>query len=144
MQPTSFKKQIFINLPVSDLHKSTEFYEKLGFVKNPMFSNDTTGNSLAWSEEIILMLLTKEYFQTFIDGKNIPDAKKSAQVGLCINLDSKEAVDKFANTAEMNGGRKYQIVTSGSEEFMYGFEVEDLDGNWWEPIFMDISKFPKE
>ena len=33
-------KKIFINLPVEDLAKSTEFYEKLGFAKDPMFSDN--------------------------------------------------------------------------------------------------------
>ena len=33
-------KQIFINLPVKDLEKSTDFYQRLGFTKNPMFSDE--------------------------------------------------------------------------------------------------------
>jgi predicted lactoylglutathione lyase len=31
--------QIFINLPVKNLEKATAFYEALGFIKNPEFSN---------------------------------------------------------------------------------------------------------
>ena len=33
-------KQVYINIPVSDLAKSTAFYEALGFVKQPAFSDD--------------------------------------------------------------------------------------------------------
>ena len=35
------EKQVFINLPVTDLAVSTGFYEALGFTKNPIFSDDT-------------------------------------------------------------------------------------------------------
>ena len=34
-------KRIFVNLPVTDLPKSTAFYEAVGGTKNPMFSDDT-------------------------------------------------------------------------------------------------------
>ena len=38
-------KQIFVNLPVKNLIKSTEFYTALGFIKNPDFSNEDASNS---------------------------------------------------------------------------------------------------
>ena len=34
-------KQIFINLAVTDLQRSVDFYTALGFVNNPQFSDDT-------------------------------------------------------------------------------------------------------
>jgi len=34
-------KQIFINLAVTDLQKSTGFYTALGFTNNPQFSDET-------------------------------------------------------------------------------------------------------
>ena len=33
-------KLIFVNLPVTDLARSTAFYEAVGFTKNPKFSNE--------------------------------------------------------------------------------------------------------
>ncbi len=38
-------KQVFINLPVSNLQKSMHFYTALGFNNNPQFSDDTAN---AW------------------------------------------------------------------------------------------------
>jgi predicted lactoylglutathione lyase len=135
------KKQVFINIPVSDLIKSTQFYEALGFTKNAMFSNDQTGNALQWSEDIVFMLLTHDFFKTFIKDKEVADAKTTAGLIVALNLDSKEAVDKFAETAKANGGDYYRVVGPGTEDFMYGYEVLDLDGNILEPLFMDVSKF---
>ena len=34
-------KMIFLNLPVTDLQRSTSFYEAVGATKNPQFSDDT-------------------------------------------------------------------------------------------------------
>lgn len=135
------KKQVYINIPVSDLVKSTAFYEDLGFTKNTMFSNDQTGNALQWSEDIVFMLLTREFFKTFIGDKEVADTKTTAALTVALNLDSKEAVDIFAETAKANGGDHYRVVMPGTEDFMYGYEVLDLDGNILEPLFMDISKF---
>jgi len=41
-------KQIFVNLPVSDLAKARTFYEAIGAVNNPQFSDETSAP--AWWE----------------------------------------------------------------------------------------------
>lgn len=84
-------KQIFVNLPVSDLTKATAFYEALGFVKNPAFSNDDA-SSMGWSAEIFVMLLTHDFYKQFLKGKEIADTKNTSGVLLALSLDSKEAV----------------------------------------------------
>lgn len=33
-------KQVFINLPVTDLKKSMAFYEAIGFTNNPQFTDE--------------------------------------------------------------------------------------------------------
>ena len=35
------KKMIFVSLPVTNLHASMAFYESIGFVNNPHFTDDT-------------------------------------------------------------------------------------------------------
>lgn len=134
-------KQVYINLPVSDLEKSTSFYEALGFTKKTMFSNDQTANALQWSDNIVVMLLTKDFFKTFIKDKQVADTKTTAALTIALNLESREDVDAFAQAAKAHGGDYYQVVMPGTEEFMYGYEVLDPDGNILEPLFMDISKF---
>lgn len=128
-------KQVFINLPVSDLAKSTAFYEALGFTKNPNFSDDKA-SSMMWSEEIVVMLLTHDFYKTFLRGKDIADAKKTSNVLLALSMKSREAVQQFADTAKQNGGSYYQIDNGVPVEIMFGYEVEDPDGNTWEPVWM--------
>jgi predicted lactoylglutathione lyase len=135
-------KQIYINLIVSDLEKSTKFYEEIGFVKNPMFSNELACG-LAWSEDIVIMLLTKDFAKKFADGKELADSKKTVGAMYALTFNSKEEVDDFVKKVEIAGGRVYTNEYNSQYDFMYTFEVEDLDGYIWEPAFMDMSKFPQ-
>jgi predicted lactoylglutathione lyase len=138
------KKQIYVNLPVSDLVKSEAFYTALGFVKNPMFSNEDA-SSMNWSEEIMVMLLKKSMYQTFLNDKKIGDAKINSSVLLALSMNSKEEVQAFADTAKALGG-DYFMAEPVKEclDFMFCYEVSDPDGHTWEPGYMDISKFPQQ
>lgn len=136
-------KQVFINLPVSDLKRSTAFYEALGFKKNDDFS-DENATALSWSDSIVLMILDKEFYKSFIKDKKIIDSESTSGVLLALSLDSKEAVQKFADTAKANGGDYYTAGPEMSEELMFGYEVSDPDGHVWEPVWMNTEFNPKD
>ncbi len=128
-------KQIYVNLPVSDLAGSTAFYEALGFKKNPVFSNDQA-SGMMWSDDIVVMLLKHDFYKKFLRGKDIADTAKTNGVLLALSLDSKEAVQRFADAAKQNGGDYYQVDMGVPADQMFGYEVVDLDGHGWEPIWM--------
>jgi uncharacterized protein len=138
------KKQVYINLIVKDLVKSTSFYEAIGCTKNSMFSSDAA-SAMVWSEEISFMLLTEKFALNFNDNKEIADQRKTVSAFYALSLESKEAVDNFCKKAEGAGGRVYvnKFNQDMASDFMYTFEVEDPDGYILEPAFMDLSKFPK-
>lgn len=128
-------KQVYINLPVSDLERSTAFYEALGFTKNPDFS-DEQASSMMWSDQIVVMLLKTEFYKSFIKDKQVIDSKTTSGVLIALTLDTKEAVTKFAETAKQNGGDYFKLDNGVPEGMMFGFEVTDPDGNQWEPLWM--------
>ena len=134
--------QVFINLPVSDLERSTAFYEALGFSKNPMFS-DENASSMMWSDAIIVMLLKREFYQQFLRGKQIADTQRMSGVLNALSLDSKEAVQQFADTAKANGGDYFKAGPEVPEDMMFGYEVLDPDGNQWEPVWMNENFNPE-
>ncbi len=134
-------KQVFINLPVRDLVVSTAFYEALGFVKNPKFS-DENASSMIWSENIVVMLLKHDFYKTFIGDKDIIDARTASGVLLALSLDSKDAVQKFADTAKANGGDFFKAGPEVPEDMMFGYEVSDPDGHVWEPVWMNENFDP--
>lgn len=127
-------RMIFVNLPVVDLPRSMAFYEAVGFTNNPQFTNDQAA-SMMWSEEIVVMLLTHDFWKTFTD-KAIPDAKTSAQVFLCLTHDSKQDVDAIVAKAGDAGGVAEPTPTQ-DHGFMYGSSFEDPDGHIWENVWMD-------
>jgi hypothetical protein len=133
-------KMIFVNLPVADLPRSMAFYEAVGFTNNPQFTNDMAA-AMAWSDEIVVMLLTHEFWKTFTD-KAIPDARAVAQVLLCLGQDSREAVDAIVDKAVKAGGRS-EPTPNQDLGFMYGRSFEDPDGHIWENVFMDMAAIPE-
>lgn len=135
-------KQIYINLPVKDLAEATAFYEALGFVKQPDFS-DEKASGMKWSDDIFVMLLTHDFYSKFIKDKTIADASSTSGVLIALSLDSKEAVQQFADTAKQNGGDCYQVDMGVPADMMFGYEVQDPDGNHWEPVWMSPSFNPK-
>lgn len=135
-------KKVFINLPVRDLAKSTAFYEALGFTKNPTFS-DQHASAMQWSEDIVVMLLIHDFYTKFPRNRVIADTQKTSAVLLALSLDSKEAVQKFAETAKANGGDYYRVDMGIPEDAMFGYEVEDLDGHIWEPMWMSANFDPQ-
>lgn len=127
-------KMIFVNLPVSDLDKSKAFYEAIGFVNEPKFTDDTAA-AMQWSDTIVVMLLTHPKWQGFTD-KAMVDTKKAAQVMLCVNLDSREEVDAITAAAGQAGG-KADSQPPADYGFMFSRTFEDPDGHVWEPMWMD-------
>jgi len=135
-------KQIFVNVPVTDLERATAFYEALGFVKQPAFSNEQAAG-MKWSDDIFVMLVTHDFYKKFIQDREIADPAKTSGVLLAVSCDSKEDVQKFADTAKQNGGKAYQVDMGMSEDMMFGYEVQDPDGNHWEPVWMSPDFNPQ-
>lgn len=130
--------QMYVNLPVEDLRESTAFYEALGFTKNPKYSDDTS-SCLVWSDAISVILLEHDFYQQFIPGKRIGDTHVGNCVLLSLQLDSREDVQAFADAAVKHGGRVYTVDIAGQPEGMFGYEVEDLSGHIWEPVWMEAA-----
>ena len=129
-------QMIFVNLPVADLPKSMAFYEAIGFTNNPAFTDETAA-CMVLSDTIFVMLLTHEKWKGFTS-KEIVDAKRQAQVMLCISRESREAVDAITQAAGRAGG----VADSSPLQdhgFMYGRSFEDPDGTVWEPMWMDAK-----
>jgi hypothetical protein len=127
---------IFVNLPVSDLARSTAFYEAVGATKDPQFS-DATASCMAFSDVIHVMLLTHDKFRQFTP-KAIPDAAATSQVLLCLSADSREDVDATTDKAGPAGGSVDPCAVQ-DYGFMYGRSFEDPDGHIWEVMWMDVA-----
>jgi uncharacterized protein len=133
-------KQIFVNLPVSDLPKAKAFYEAIGAVNNPQFS-DGTSACMVLSDTIFVMLLTHAKWAQFTR-KPIADAHQASEVMLALSADDRKAVDAVVGAAGATGG-KADINPPQDHGYMYGRSFEDIDGHIWEIVFMDMSQMPQ-
>lgn len=130
-------KQIFINLPVSDVQRSMDFYTALGFTNNPQFS-DEQGKCMVWSDSIFLMILSHDKFLSFTN-KPIADTKTNIAALHSLSLESTDAMNAMMEKGLAAGG------TEPTELRDYGFmqqrTIEDFDGHTWELFYMDVTKF---
>jgi predicted lactoylglutathione lyase len=134
-------KMIFVSLPVSDLARATAFYEAIGAVRNPQFSDDTA-SCMVFSETIHAMLMTHDKYRQFTT-KKIVDARTSSQMLLCVSADSRAEVDELVGKAKAAGGA-IDPSPVDDYDFMYGRSFEDPDGHMWGVNWMDMEAFTKQ
>ena len=127
--------KLFVNIPVSDLQRSIDFFEQLGFAFNTQFT-DATATCMLVGEDAYFMLLTREKFADF-SKRPLPDARKQTGALYAISVDSREAVDDMVNRAIAAGGT--HALEPQDHGFMYGWSFYDLDGHHWEVFWMDPS-----
>jgi hypothetical protein len=127
--------KIFVNLPVTDLEKSKEFFSKLGFEFNQQFTDENAACMIIGAENFV-MLLTKDHFKKFTK-KQICDTGRETEMILALTAGSREKVDEIFNKAIEAGGTK--SVEPMNEISMYNRIFQDLDGHHWEIFFMDES-----
>jgi len=93
------------------------------------------------TEEIYVMLLTHAKFKEFTS-KTIADTSKTAAAINSLSVDSAEEVNTMAQAALKAGGK--EPTPAKDYGFMQQRSIEDPDGNLWEVLYMDMTKFPKQ
>ena len=126
-------KMIFVNLPVSDLARSTAFYQAIGAEKNPQFSDDTA-SCMVISDTIYVMLLTHDKYRQFTS-KKIADAKTSSQVLICLSADGRDAVDDMVGKAERARRRRRSRTEAG----LWLHVWPQLRRSRWSPLGSDVD-----
>ena len=121
-------RTIFVNLPVSNLTRSIDFFSRLGFEFNTAFTDDRAA-CMVVSDEAYVMLLARDFFATFTPAPVAqPDSR--GEVILCISAQSRDEVDRLVATALEAGGRSSQAPMEDGT--MYGWSFQDPDGHLWE------------
>ncbi len=126
-------KQIFVNLAVADLPKSMTFFRQLGLDFDKRFT-DQNAACLVLGENLYAMLLTRDYFKTFVN-KPLCDPRQSTEVLVCLSCESRAEVDDLVSRAVAAGGSVPREPQDYG--FMYGHAFEDPDGHIWELMYMD-------
>ncbi|MEO2755658.1 glyoxalase, partial [Enterococcus faecium] len=85
-----------------------------------------------------VMLLSHDFYKKFIKDKEIADNKKTSGALISFSMDNADKVKKFAQIAKENGGTFHEVDMGIPEEKMFSLEVQDLDGNTLEPVWMKM------
>ena len=134
-------KQIWLNLPVKEIVKSTAFFVKMGFSFSKEYETESSKCMLVGHADFVVMLFEESVFEGFTQNK-ITDTKSSSEILISIDAESKEEVDEFAKKAIEAGGTLFSPPAE-NQGWMYGCGFADLDGHRWNVLFMDFSKLPK-
>jgi len=99
-------EKIFVNLPVRGPKKSIDLFRKLGFIFKPQFIDEIPAGIIV-SEDIYVMVLTKNEFKTFTP-KPIADATKNTEVRVCFSAATRDKVNEMVRKAVAAGGTTYK------------------------------------
>ena len=128
-------KKIWSNLGVSDLKRTTEFYNALGFKPNGKHSVTKELTSfLVGDDDFVIHFFLKDILETNMKVK-IADTKNANEVLFTLSAENKDQVDKWAKEVEKAGGK----IISKPEEFgegYYGFVFADPDGHKFNVFYM--------
>ena len=130
----------FINLPVRDLSKTTDFFSALGFEFDPQFT-DENATRMIISEDTSAMLVVEPFFQGFVAPRDIADTSTSQEVIVGLSAESREQVDDLTDKALAAGAESLGEADDQGYMYMRGFR--DLDGHQWSFIWMDMSAIPE-
>jgi predicted lactoylglutathione lyase len=133
--------QTFVNLPVKDLARATEFFAAIGFTFGPQFT-DANATRMIVSDNTSVMLAVEPFFERFIEPQEIADTSKSREVIIGLSAASREQVDDLAEKALAAGGQS--LGEPEDQGFMYMRGFRDLDRHQWSFIYMDMSAIPED
>jgi predicted lactoylglutathione lyase len=85
-------------------------------------------------DHIHAMLLTEPFFQSFLTGRGIADARKSTEVLIALSCSSDQEVKDLVAKASKSGGKPFREAKDHG--FMYEHAFEDPDGHVWELVYM--------
>jgi predicted lactoylglutathione lyase len=135
--------KLFVNIAVENLDRSVEFFTKLGFAFDERFT-DETATCMLVGEDAYFMVITRERFGDFTK-KPLSDAAASTEAIYAISCDSREDVDRIADTAAAGGGSA--LDEPQDQGWMYSRAFSDPDGHHFDVFWMDpkaLEQAPEE
>lgn len=131
-------KEIWLNFPVKNVQKTSEFFQKIGWTLNEKQSNETMTCFTVGEKKMTVLFFAEETFKDFTKHK-IADTDNGSEVLVSFDAESRDEVDETARKVFDAGGKIFGEPAE-IQGWMYGFAFADLDGHRWNQIFMDFSK----
>lgn len=131
---------IFINLPVADVERAKAFFVAIGWSINENFTDENAA-CVVIEDDKYLMVLRRDFYQTFLDDKQVGDPATTSLALISFDLPSKGDVDAFVDRVAAAGGVVGRTQDLG---FMYQRQFDDPDGYHYSPFWMKPDADPVE
>lgn len=122
-------KQIWANLAVKDLERTTRFYTDLGFKSNG--SSKEITSFFVGDNKFIIHFYLKEQLEKFMP--EIADLSKGNEIIFSLSAKSKEEVDQWAEAVRKAGGKIF--LEPSNYDLGYTFGFSDLDGHKFNVLY---------
>jgi predicted lactoylglutathione lyase len=125
-------RRLFINLSVSDLRSSVEFFRQLGFKFDRELTDEQSACMIV-NGHAHVVLLSEPFFKTFTE-RQVCDRQFHTESMVACSCGSRSEVDELiAKAVDAGGKRAMDPVDLG---FLYGASFYDLDGHHWEMVWI--------
>jgi len=128
-------KAIFVNLIVTNLQRSIDFYKALGFTFNEQLTDEQSA-AIAITDTMYAMLHTPASMSRFTEnGMYNPDAGTEGVVTL--QFEQREEVEQLLRRARAAGAAEQRPAQDHG--FMLSRSFTDPDGHIWEAFWMNLD-----
>lgn len=128
-------KDIWINLPVKDINKSTDFFSKIGFTLHPMPSRTKDAAALSIGDNKVMVMLYELKEFEMMSGLKKLENDCECELMFSVTVESREEVDTIADAVKINGGKLF-AKPQEKGGWMYGCGFADLDGHRWNIMYL--------
>ena len=118
-------KQVWANLSVADLERTSKFYKQLGFKQNGKSNQLTT--FFFGEEEFTIHFFVRYVLEPSMRGRII-DARVGNEIIFTLSVERKEQVDQLREDVMLAGGAIISEPEDCGDGF-YGFVFADPDGH---------------
>lgn len=122
-------KQIWANLAVKDLERTTKFYTELGF--KPNGNSKELTSFIIGDDNFVIHFFTKEQLKKFVP--EIADLSNGNEIIFTLSAKNKEEVDKWAEEVRKAGGKIFHEPAKYEQGYTFGFS--DPDGHKFNVLF---------
>ncbi len=122
-------KQIWANVAVKDLERTTKFYTELGFTPNGRSKELTS--FLFGNNNFVIHFFLKAQLEKFMPG--IADLSKGNELIFSLSATSKEEVDEWAAAVRKAGGTIFLEPSKYEQGYTCGFS--DPDGHKFNVLY---------
>lgn len=132
-------KKIWANFAVSDVEKTRDFYQKLGFKSNAPNDSKELASILVGEDGFIIHFFEKERFKNALEGE-ISNLKEGNEIIFSLSADSRKEVDEWVEVVKKAGGKIHFDPRKDKKELydQNGFYVcvfSDPDGHKFNVLF---------